>query len=182
MAFAPILRGAVRNTAFLRDGVMLFVPDSQTRLHRLAKRLQDASAPDARLFSDVIANASERTLLLVEARRAGQLKRLIEAGAWTDAALALVELELPQWKLRRLACDDGQWHCRLSAQPGLPDGFDDIAEATHEVIALAILGALVEARSQLVTGASADDAPAPRSDVARPVRDGSLRVCCDNFS
>jgi len=36
---------------------------------------------------------------------------LIESEAWTEAALALVELELPLWKLRRLVHEEGIWLC-----------------------------------------------------------------------
>jgi hypothetical protein len=33
------------------------------------------------------------------------LDRLIEAGAWADAAITLVGFELPNWRLRRLVYD-----------------------------------------------------------------------------
>jgi hypothetical protein len=42
------------------------------------------------------------------------LDRLIEAGAWTDAAITLIGFELPSWSVRRLACEDGEWLCSLS--------------------------------------------------------------------
>jgi hypothetical protein len=156
---------------------MLFVLDNETSLGRLTDRIRNASAPDARLFSDVVANACQRALLLVRAGKAAQLKQFIEVGAWTEAALALVELDLPQWKPRRIVLDDGQWHCRLSAQPRLPDGFDDVVETSHDVLALAILSALVEARRHLATEKPAD------VPVAKKVLDSDpIRICCDNFS
>ena len=37
-------------------------------------------------------------------------------GAWTDAALALIDLELPQWQFRRIAYDEGEWSCALSRE------------------------------------------------------------------
>ena len=102
---------------------MFSISDHQDQVQRLSKRIRTSSAPDSRLFADVIANACPRALVLVEMRKAVRLKQLLESGAWTDAALALLELELPQWKVRRIVCDDGEWHCRLSAQPWLPEGF-----------------------------------------------------------
>jgi len=45
---------------------------------------------------------------------AARIDQLIEARAWNDAALALVELELPAWKLRRLVYEDGEWPARFS--------------------------------------------------------------------
>ena len=56
---------------------------------------------------------------------AARIDQLIEARAWNDAALALVELELPAWKLRRLVYEDGEWHCSLSRQPNLPVALED---------------------------------------------------------
>ena len=89
---------------------MLFIPNHPDQVQvMLLTRIEDASAPDTRLFADVIANACPRTLALVEMRKAARLKELLEAGAWTDAALALLELELPQWKVRRIVSDDGEW-------------------------------------------------------------------------
>jgi len=80
------------------------------------------------------------------AGKAARIAQLIEAGAWDDAALALIELELPAWKLRRLVYEDGEWFCALSRQPNLPVALDDTVDASHEVLSLAILSAFVEAR------------------------------------
>lgn len=155
---------------------MFFIPDHQDQVQRLSKRIQDASAPDERLFADVIANACPRALVMVEMRKAARLKQLIESSAWTDAALALLELELPQWKVRRIVCDDDEWHCRLSAQPWLPQGFDDVVETFHSELALAILAAVVQARQQTVTAPRSDEPPA--GVVLGP---DPIRICCDNF-
>src|SRR6516165_4114755 len=77
-------------------------------------------------------------------RDAARVRRLIEADAWTDAALALIDAALPHWKVTRLAFDDGEWFCRISKHWQLPDWLDDVVEARHEVLALAILSALIE--------------------------------------
>jgi hypothetical protein len=102
---------------------------------------------------------------------------LIEAGAWTDATIALIELELPAWKLRRLVYEDGEWLCSLSRQPNLPVALDDTADASHEVLPLAILSAFVEARRR---------ANAMRETSLRIVpqvrRTSGYAICCDNFS
>jgi hypothetical protein len=45
--------------------------------------------------------------------------RLIDAEAWVDAALALMELALLH--IRRIADEDGEWHCALSREPELLD-------------------------------------------------------------
>jgi hypothetical protein len=60
--------------------------------------------------------------------------------------MALIDLELPQWQLRRIAYDEGEWHCALSRERELPDWLDQSAEGRHADLALAILSAFVEAR------------------------------------
>jgi hypothetical protein len=116
---------------------------------------------------------------LSASRRAAQRARvdqLIEAGAWTDAALALVEQELPAWRLRRLVCEDGEWFCSLSRQPNLPVGIDDAVEAGHEILPLAILAAFVEARRR--SGVATD----PLASVPLIQAGSGLLVCCDNYA
>jgi hypothetical protein len=77
----------------------------------------------ADLISEVIGKPSRRLPIRIE--------RLIDYGAWTDAALALLELELPHWQLRRLVYDDGEWHCALSRQRELPEWLDDRSIESH---------------------------------------------------
>jgi hypothetical protein len=125
---------------------MLFNPKNEDRLDRLAYQLRPAPALAPDLIYEVIADACTRLPVLNRAGKAVRIDRLIAAGAWTDAALALIELELPAWKLRRLVYEDGEWHCCLSKQPSLPVAFDETADASHEVLALAILSAFLEAR------------------------------------
>src|SRR5262245_41356046 len=116
--------------------------------------------------------AHARARLVVSAEAAARVDELIAAGACTDAALALIALELPAWKLRRLMFEDGEWLCSLSSRSALPLELDDLAEARHENMALAILNALVEARTHLT-----EDAPAPS-----PVQPDDGTVCCDDFA
>jgi hypothetical protein len=152
-------------------------PSDGTDLDGLIRRIDDASAPDAHLFVEIIANGCPRAVVLVEMRKAQRLKQLIESGAWTDAALELLELDLPQWKMRRVLCNDGEWYCRLSAQPWLPEGFDDVIETYHKALPLSILAAIVQVRAQTVTAPRADELTA---DMA-PTPD-YIRISCDNFS
>ena len=108
-------------------------------------RLSDAVRATADLLPDIISASSRRFASGADVRRA-RIERLIESHAWTDAALALIELELPQWQVRRLASDGGDWFCSLSRQRELPDWLDQPVEAHHAVLAQAVLDALAEAR------------------------------------
>ena len=154
---------------------MLFDPRHEQHLGKLEAQLRRAQAPTAELISDVIAEAC-----VCFAARGGAAKlrihRLIESGAWTDAALALLELELPQWKLRRIVYEDGEWHCALSRQPQLPLGLDEVAEASHEILPLALLVALLQASRDVAASATRVTA-VPRVGPAP-----GYAVCCDNFA
>jgi hypothetical protein len=122
----------------------------------------------------VIHDACSRSASLGATAEAARIRRLIDAGAWTDAALALVEFELPNWRVRRLVRDGGLWHCALSRWWDAPDWLDDAAEACHPDLSIAVLAALVEARCALAP-ASEPRAPA---DAPAPL---SVAICCDNF-
>jgi hypothetical protein len=136
----------------------------------LDDHLHDAPAVTAGLMSEVVGTTSRRLPPRIE--------RLIESGAWTDAALALLEQELPQWQLRRLAYDEGEWHCALSRQRELPEWLDDRSvESHHADLSLAILSALVEARRKSASPGLTIVATAPRA--ANPLYEP---LNCDNFA
>ena len=156
---------------------MLSNPKHEDRLDWLMEQLRLAPALTPNLIGAVIADACTRLPMLHRAGMAARIDQLIEAGAWSDAALALIELELPAWKLRRLIYEDGEWFCSLSKQPNLPVAFDDTADARHEVLPLAILSAFLEARrtTSAVRETSSPTVPQVRST-------SGYAVCCDNFS
>jgi hypothetical protein len=136
----------------------------------LVDRLRDAPAVTAGLISEVIGKPSRRLPVRIE--------RLIDSGAWTDAALALLELELPHWQLRRLAYDDGEWHCALSRRRELPEWLDDRSvESHHADLAMAILSAFADARRRSVPTRKTSVPAVPRG--ANPLYEP---VCCDNFA
>ena len=104
-----------------------------------------------------------------------RLDQLIRSGARIDAALALIALELPQWQLRRIAYDGGEWHCALSRTRELADWLDQSAEGRHVDLALALLDALVEAQRIAV-------ASRQPSSPSQHVNGTYVLLCCDNFS
>src|SRR5882757_8057861 len=112
----------------------------------LGHRLRNAYAVTAEFLSDIIGQTCRRFPCTNQNGKTARIERLIESGAWTDAALALIDLELPQWQLRRIAYDEGEWHCALSRERELPDWLDQTAEGRHADLALAILSAFIEAQ------------------------------------
>ena len=146
-------------------------------LRKLQRDVRRAQSVTSALMADVLATMDERGSASSRLAPARRIHALVEAGAWTDAALALLDLELPQWTLRRLVYEDGEWRCCLGKQWPLPEWLDDIVESGHPVLPLAILDALIEARA--LVQASAADAPRSVPSVRLP-RDVAY-LCCDNF-
>jgi hypothetical protein len=143
----------------------------------LSDRLRDAPAATAEFVSGIISKTCRRFPSLGQSGKTARVERLIQSGAWTEAALALIDLELPQWQIRRIAYDQGEWHCALSRERELPDWLDQSAEAHHADLALAILSAFVEVQRISV--------PASRTSVPAVTRDASPLyepVCSDNFA
>jgi hypothetical protein len=140
----------------------------------LNDRLRDALAATAALMSEVISQSCRRFPSMGQTEKTARIERLIGSGAWTDAALALIDLELPQWQVRRIAYDEGEWHCALSRQRELPEWLDQSVEAHHSDLALAILSAFVEV--QRVT------APSSRTSVPTVARELYEPLLTDNFA
>ena len=144
---------------------------------RVAGKIRDADAVTAELLSEVIREVCPR---LPSVRRTKDLQRIeqyIQSGAWTDAVLALLALELPQWQVRRLVYDAGEWHCALSRQRELPDWVDQPVETSHPDLSLAVLNALVDVQrvGALPTATTSVPAFAGTEPLYMP-------FCCDNFA
>src|SRR5450755_3938533 len=143
----------------------------------LNDRLHDAHAVTADLISEVIGETCRRFPSVGQTEKTARLEQLIGSGAWTDAALALIDLELPQWQVRRIAYDEGEWYCALSRERELPDWLDQSIEAYHPDLALAILSAFVDAQHMA--------APSSRSSVPMVPRAASTLyepLLTDNFA
>ena len=142
----------------------------------LGDRLRTADAVTADIMSDVIGQVCRRFPSPGQSEKSYRLERMLESGAWTDAALALIDLELPQWQLRRIAYDEGEWYCALSRQRELPDWLDSAIEGRHADLALAMLSAFIEAQ-RVSTSTSRTSVPAVRQDASALYEP----VLCDNL-
>jgi hypothetical protein len=143
----------------------------------LSDRLRDVHAVTAELIAEVIDETCRRFPSVGQIEKTARIERLIGSGAWTDAALALIDLELPQWQVRRIAYDEGEWYCALSRERELPDWLDRSIEAHHANLPLAILSAFVDAHC-ISTPKSRTSVPIVPRD-ANPLYEP---VCCDNFT
>ena len=143
----------------------------------LGERLRGAHVVTAGLMSEIIGTACRRFPSMGQSGKTARIERLISSEAWTDAALALIDLELPLWQVRRIAYDEGEWHCALSRERELPEWLDRAVETHHPDLPLAILSAFVEAGR--IT------APSIRSSVPTAPREANplyQPMCCDNFA
>ena len=142
----------------------------------LSDRLHEADAVTPELIADVIDLACRRFPSSGQTAKTAQIDRLTDAHAWTDVALALIDLELPLWQVRRIAYDDGEWYCALSRGRELPDWLDQSIEVRHADLALAILTAFVEAQR-----ISAPQSRASVPAVGRLADPLYEPLCSDNF-
>jgi hypothetical protein len=147
------------------------------QLAALAGQVSDADEATSDLFSRIIVETARRLWAPSEAAKAVQLHDLTEAGALTQAALSLIELELPFWKLRRIAYDEGEWHCAMSRQRELPEWLDEAVEARHPSLTLAILSAYLETVGQIELSRvpSRPSVPQTRAEQYEP-------LYCENFA
>ena len=142
----------------------------------LSERLRNMQAITRPLMLEIIDHACRRLPSLGQSERTARIMRLIDVEAWADAALALLEIELPLWQVRRIAYDEGEWHCALSRERELPDWLDAAVEARHADLALALLSAFIEVE------ALALEVSRPSVPAIRPAPDPLYEpVGCENF-
>ncbi|THD71457.1 MAG: hypothetical protein E7813_05435 [Bradyrhizobium sp.] len=143
----------------------------------LSNRLREAQATTTELILEVIGEICRRFPSAGQTEKTARIERLIRSGAWTDAALALIDLELPQWQVRRIAYDEGEWYCALSRERELPEWLDQSIEARHTDLPLALLCAFVDAQRTT--------APSSKTSVPAVPHEASTLyepVVCDNFA
>ncbi|MBV8566090.1 MAG: hypothetical protein JO273_11620 [Methylobacteriaceae bacterium] len=152
-------------------------PAAEERLRRLQERLRRAPRVTPQLIERVLAEACPRLAALPSPDAAGRIRQLVDVGAWIEAAMAMIDLELPAWKVRQLTLDEGEWRCCLSQLWQLPDWLDDPIEAHNEALPIALLDALVEARCRLAVSAENGRTTVPSVRLQQ-----GYSVCCDDFA
>jgi hypothetical protein len=154
--------------------------DHESRLPDLQDQLRRAQVVTADLMSKVVVDGCTRVTMLSAGK--ARIDRLIESEAWTETALALVELELPHWRLHRLMYEDDVWLCSLSKQWNLRVRLSDCAESRHQSLPLAILSAMIEARQCNEPSSEPSSMQAassvPQCESSFPVE----TMCVDNFA
>jgi hypothetical protein len=138
--------------------------------------LSEAAPFDAKTFTAICLATCKRLPAMRRTAQARRLDCLVAAGAWTDAALALIAIELPSWQLRRLAYDEGEWHCTLSAQRNMPEWLDSAVETHDQDMATALLNAF---RTVVSRPATPHLTPVP----ARAIhQNDSELMLCENYA
>ena len=91
-------------------------------LGQLDDRLRDADAVTRELISEVVGQTCRRFPSMGQTEKTARIERLIGSEAWTDAALALIDLELPQWQVRRIAMTKANGIARSRASASFRNG------------------------------------------------------------
>jgi hypothetical protein len=76
---------------------------------------------------------------------------MTQAEAWVDLGLWLIGWELPDWGVHSLSCDESCWNCTIGRQ-GLAINWAEVADFQHESVALAVIGAFVQAQLNKAQG------------------------------
>jgi hypothetical protein len=97
----------------------------------LVDRLRHAPEASATLMTEIIDTACRRFPSSGQSEKTARIEQLIRSGAWIDAALALIDIELPLWQVRRIAYDEGEWYCALSRERELPEWLDQSIERSR---------------------------------------------------
>src|SRR5262249_14894494 len=120
---------------------MRFVPDRDEQIRRREEELGRALEVTPALMAGMLALAETQRSAPGSGDQAERIRHFIRAEAWTDAALALLEFALPQWKLSCIVYEDGEWFCSLAKRWSMPAWLDEVVTVTHPVLPLAILTA-----------------------------------------
>jgi hypothetical protein len=154
----------------------------RTHSRRSATELRDAlggaPAASAELISAALDVMAARCALPDRVSRTQRIGALIDAQAWTDAALAIVDLDRSR-AVRQITHEEGEWSCRIGSRWAVPDWLDGSALFLHPAPSLAILGALLESLAQ-----REDQATAATSVPSSGSRRGHSipAVACDNYA
>jgi hypothetical protein len=124
---------------------MTCVARHEDHVDSLEDQLRGAEVITEELISTVISQACPRFCALSATAKA-HINWLLQAGAWTDVAPALLRPELREREVQQLSYTAGKWLCFLSVRPDFRGKYDQVAEASHDLLPLAILSAILRAR------------------------------------
>ena len=144
--------------------------NQERHLWALRSEIDCAPEPTKALVADVLYYACPR--LQASLTPNDLVVRLIEAEAWIELGLWLIGWELPDMDVHQLTRGDHAWNCSICVRGLASNWLGDVADFQHESLALAILGALVEAQLRKVEG------QAPSNVTAFRRRDAGCSAAC----
>lgn len=156
---------------------MFFQPNLGQTCGALKDAIGASDDVSAALMHTVLDLVAPRCATPDRAARITRINALIEAEAWSDAALAIAALDRAH-AVRRIVRDDGEWYCTIGSQWPVPDWLDHNTWYSHPVLPLAIMGAVVDALSQ---NESAAPAATWRQLPGREHGDAIASFGCDNY-
>src|SRR5215831_3992358 len=85
------------------------------------------------LMTAVLDAVHAHSAIAHRAHQAERIRRLIDAAAWTEAALAIAEFDRLR-AVRRITHEDGEWCCTVGSQWPVPDWLDETIVFSHELL------------------------------------------------
>ncbi len=155
----------------------MFQPHPRRSSAKLRTEISQAPAATSELVFGALDLMVARRAAPYRAAWTQRIRALIDAQAWTDAVLAIADFDRSR-SIHHVVYEDGEWHCRIGSQWAVPHWLGESAEFSHPVLALAILGALIDTLAW---------APETRSSPASAARQQSgetnsiAAVSCDNY-
>jgi hypothetical protein len=143
---------------------------------RLVRRISSAEGATSPLLSDVVNFVCSRLWTRPKFRQ-DQILAWLKTGASFDLLRALIEVELPGWRLARLQYDGGQWYCTICRGTAQLEWAAADVTCGHVDPVLAMLRALLEVLAMDGVEDEADEG------VLRRQQNPDMNyVLCDNFS
>ena len=161
---------------------MLFKPSLQDTCRAVKAAIDVADEAAPALLRAVLDIAAARCATPHRGVHLKRIDALIDAQAWTDAALAIAALDRAH-AVRRIERDDGEWYCTIGSQWPVPEWLDHGTWHGHRALPLAILGAVVDALSQNEAAAAATTSTERCRELPGQGRgDVIASFGCDNYS
>src|SRR4051812_44448548 len=143
-----------------RESSMWSKRNQDRHLWALRSQIDCAPEPTKDLVADVLYYACPR--LQASLTPNDLVVRLIEAEAWIELGLGLIGWEVPDMDVHGRSGGEDAWNGSIWVGGLGARGLGEVADFEHESVALAILGALVEAQLRKVEGQAPSNVPAFR--------------------
>lgn len=116
---------------------MSFFTSTTDKIEMLLRRIEHTPRPTHQLICEIIETVCPHHLC-DRGDRSVQMRRWLDADSFVQIAFALVDWELPDWLVRRVAQENRVWWCAIAHRHMIDWGGEEEDEC-HEDMTLAVL-------------------------------------------